>query len=570
MRKILLFFFTVLFVSEFTTFAQVKDVEDEAAIVYDKSESSRHSNQEAVEAWMDRRFGLFVHWGPSATTGNNHSHARKSELNHGGNLPAEEYDKLYKSFNPIKFDAEEWADMAYNAGMRYIVFTTKHHDGFSVFSSDATDYDMDATPYGKDVLKEIADAFHKRDMGFGLYYSPRDWYHPDYNKGSHDKYNEFYIQQMTELASNYGQIDIFWFDGTNPAGESKWKGTLQKVGDMLYEKHPQIMCNDRAGFPGNFETFEQRNGYYNLEEPWETCMTITTAGWIHMNKRTLRPYRELLRHLVYTAGRNGNYLLNLGPTKEGIFDPEHVARLNEIGNWMKVNKESILETRGGPFLDGTWGTSTRKNNNIYLIVTEHPGEILKLPPIDAKIKKAEALAGGKIEFEQDKNGIEFKIPLAQRDSVATAIKLTIDKPAMELKAIRVQKNLAEGAKLTASNVLNGDMEKYGPQNAVDNSFETIWETENDAMEVSMEVDFGEPKLISAASITQYAGWYPESVELQVLVNNKWKKVYSARSKVTQLPIIEFEPLNTEKVKLIITKRRNPFPSSINDFRIFAP
>ena len=324
-----------------------------------------NADEATIDAWRNMRFGMFIHWGPSADRNLPHSHARRSRFKTTGEVDAEVYDRFYKEFNPTKYDPIKWVDLVQKAGMRYLVFTAKHHDGFSMFDTAVTDYDIMSTPYKKDVCAMLADACHQKGLALGWYYSPRDWYHPAFDTDNHNEYNTFYEMQMLELAENYGPLSVLWFDGIGPASAQKWNGTPTRVATMLRHKHPHIMLNPRGGFPGDFKTTEKRVGAFNRDQPWETCATITTAGWIYRDEEmVVRPFRELLEQLIYSIGLDGNYLLNIGPRADGTIDPKHAERLLEIGGWLKENGEAVYGTRGGPYTAAALGSFDLQRQNL--------------------------------------------------------------------------------------------------------------------------------------------------------------------------------------------------------------
>jgi len=317
-----------------------------------------------MQWWRDARFGLFVHWGPVSLKGTEISWSRGGErrgIGGTGTIPVEEYDNLYKTFNPVEFDADEWVAIAQAAGMKYIVFTTKHHDGFSMFDSRATDYRITSpeSPFGRDVVAELARACHKAGMRLGFYYSPVDWYHPDYRTDHHDRYIKYMHEQVKELCSNYGTIDIMWFDGlqihpmSGSGGSNVYDPALAKDWDSpalfrtMRSLQPHVIVNNRCGLEGDFDTPEQHVGFFQTGRPWESCITICQQ-WAWKPDDTMKSLEECIRILASCAGGDGNLLLNVGPMPDGKIEQRQVDRLREIGVWLRANGESIYGTRGGP------------------------------------------------------------------------------------------------------------------------------------------------------------------------------------------------------------------------------
>ncbi|MFO7976346.1 MAG: alpha-L-fucosidase, partial [Candidatus Hydrogenedentota bacterium] len=273
---------------------------------------------EDMKWWREARFGLFIHWGPVSLKGTEIGWSRGGERRGRegtGEIPVEVYDNLYKEFNPTEFDADEWVTIAQQAGMKYLVFTTKHHDGFVNFDSKLTDYKITSpeSPFGRDIVKELADACHKAGLGLGFYYSPPDWHHPDYRTDNHAKYIEYLHGQLRELCTNYGQIDIIWFDGLGGTAED-WNS--EPLFKMIRELQPHVLINNRAGLPGDFDTPEQRVGKFQNDRPWESCITICRQ-WAWKPDDAMKSFEECIRTLVRCAGGDGNLLFNVGPMPSG-------------------------------------------------------------------------------------------------------------------------------------------------------------------------------------------------------------------------------------------------------------
>ncbi|MFH1999701.1 MAG: alpha-L-fucosidase, partial [Planctomycetota bacterium] len=325
-----------------------------------------------LKEWQAMRFGMFIHWGPVSLKGTEIGWSR------GDSVPIEEYDSLYKRFDPTRFDAKEWVSTARQAGMKYMVLTTKHHDGFCLWDTKETEYNIMNTPFGRDVVKELAAACRDQGMAFGAYYSVCDWHHPDYGMGSPggrtekpdpdmDRYQAFLQNQLKELSDRYGPLITFWFDGQ---WEKPW--TCER-GEKLYafcrQLDPRILINNRvgkarsgmggtsvqsAGYPGHYDTPEQRIGAFNNERPWETCMTLCRQ-WSWKPDDEMKSFKECIRTLALTAGGDGNLLFNVGPMPDGRIESRQKDRLKEIGTWLAKYGTSIYGTRGGPFYPGSWG-----------------------------------------------------------------------------------------------------------------------------------------------------------------------------------------------------------------------
>ena len=412
-------------------------------------ETTLQPNPKSLKWWRDAKFGLFVHWGPVSLRGTEIGWSR------GAEVPAGEYDELYHQFNPTNFNAAAWVKAAKDAGMKYLVLTSKHHDGFCLWDSQYTDYSIRHTPFGRDVVKELSAACRKQGISFCTYHSICDWRHPDYPQGSPggksqkpspnmDRYNDYLKNQVGELIQKYGPLGIMWFDGE---WEAPW---TPERGLDLYQHcrrlQPSILVNNRVAkarkgmegssaldtFAGDYDTPEQRIGTFQTERPWESCITICQQ-WAWKPNDNLKSFKECIETLVRTVGGDGNLLLNVGPMPTGEIEPRQVERLQAIGRWLKQNGKSIYGTRGGPFKPSPWGVSTCQGKLIYLHVLKWPDdETLRLPWIEAKIVKASFLNGARVAFRQGLDGIEVNVPQAQQAEPDTIVVLKLADPASSI------------------------------------------------------------------------------------------------------------------------------------------
>ena len=413
----------------------------------------------AIERWKDHRFGMFIHWGPVSIVGTEIGWSRGGERRgrpetKTGNVPVEVYDNLYRMFNPLKFNPDEWVQLAKDAGMKYLVFTTKHHDGFVNFDSKLTDCKITSPkcPYGKDIVRALSDACRSGGIDWGVYYSQPDWHHPDYRNGeAHAKYIEYLHGQVRELLTGYGPTRMWFFDGLGGKAPDWDAPRLLK---MMRELQPDLIINNRAGMPADLDTPEQRIGLFQNHRPWETCATVGRQ-WAFRPDDQLRPIEECLRGLVCCAIGDGNLLFNVGPRPDGLIEPSHAARLREMGDFLKQNGESIYGTRGGPFIapdekkrpagnhgftlaeGGWWGGSTHKGNAIYLHILRWPSDTIELPSIPHRIVRHSLLSGrGNAEVKQTQAGIRVSVPASQRAAVDTIVKLELNGAAGQISAIR--------------------------------------------------------------------------------------------------------------------------------------
>lgn len=401
-----------------------------------------------LDWWRDARFGLFIHWGPISLKGTEISWSRANSnplCPNKGDIPVEVYDNLYKSFNPTLFDADRWAAMAKEAGMRYVVLTAKHCDGFCLWRSAESDHHIGLSPFQRDICGELAEAVRKAGLRIGWYYSPMDWRDPDCRTERNAAYVKRMQGQIRELVTRYGRIDVLWFDwdgGTIPWDQAATYGIVRQA-------QPSIIINNRldCSFGGlsadrdmgpnaDYLTPEQVIGAYNDRQPWETCMTLGTQ-WSWKPDDRIKSVDEVIRILAGCAGGDGNLLLNVGPEPSGRIEPRQVDVLKGVGAWLDRNGASIYGTRGGPFKPGRYGASTRRDNLIYLHVFAWDGPSLKLPGISSKVVGSRLLGGGRVSVRQTENGLDISVPAGDRHPADTVVVLELDGPAARLPAIDV-------------------------------------------------------------------------------------------------------------------------------------
>jgi alpha-L-fucosidase len=411
-----------------------------------------------MQWWRDARFGMFIHWGlysvPAGEWNGNTSHAEWIRTT--AQIPLEEYNKFVGQFNPEKFNADEWVKMAKDAGMKYITITTKHHDGFCLFDSKETDFDIMSTPFKRDIMKEMAAACQKYGVTMCWYHSIMDWHHPDYlprrdwekdrsaDSADYDRYITYLKNQLKELITNYGKIGVLWFDGE---WESTW--THERGLDLYnYVKslQPDIIINNRVdvgrggmgglnkegGYVGDFGTPEQEIPATGIEGvDWESCMTMNDHWGYNKTDKNFKTSEDLVRKLIDIASKGGNFLLNVGPTSEGLFPQESIERLKEIGEWMKVNGDAIYGTQASPFKELPWGRCTRKadgsNTILYLHVFNWPADgKLQISGLGNKIKKISQLSSGNsLGFTQKEGEVSVDLTKAVQDKFATVLLVQI-------------------------------------------------------------------------------------------------------------------------------------------------
>ena len=404
--------------------------------------------------FKEARFGMFIHWGTySVLAGEwkgNKNHAEW--IRETAQIPLEEYTPIKDRFNPTKFDADSWVRMAKDAGMKYITITSKHHEGFALFDSKWSDYDVMGTPFKRDIMKELADAAAKQDMTMCWYHSIMDWHHPDYlprrnweaesrpvGSANMDRYVQFLHNQVTELLTQYGPIGVMWFDGE---WESTWNhGYGQPLYDLCRKLQPNVIVNNRvdvgrggmggmsdAGFAGDYGTPEQEipaTGMPGVD--WETCMTLNSNWGYNKADKNYKSTKQVIHMLCDIVSKGGNYLLNIGPTPEGEFPPESVQRLKEIGGWMKVNGDSIYGTTASPFQSLPWGRCTVKGSTLYLHVFDWPtnGKLV-VPGLGNEVVSARLMAGSKsLKAVRTGGGVSISVPSSAPDNMASVVELKV-------------------------------------------------------------------------------------------------------------------------------------------------
>jgi alpha-L-fucosidase len=420
---------------------------------------------ERLAWWTEARFGMFIHWGIYAQAAR-HEWVKKHER-----ISDADYSKYFDIFNPDLFDPADWARKAKAAGMKYAVITTKHHDGFCMFASDETDYDVMKTPYGKDIIREWVDAFRAEGLGIGFYYSLIDWHHPHYtidrvhpqSAGKQEEYDrlndgrdmaiyrKYMRNQVREILTNYGKIDILWLDYSFPGqfgkGRNDW-GSVELM-KMVRELQPGILINDRADLKDyhggwDFTTPEQFkvDKWPEIDGErvyWETCQTFSGSWGYYRDEHTWKNNKQLLVLLIESVSKGGNLLLNVGPTARGTFDHRADKALKEMGEWMSFNSSSIYGCTQAPdefeAPQNTLLTYNPETNRLYIHLLDYPITNFRLPGYKGKVKYA--------QFLHDGSELNITAPYGHhmQGSVATEkdlnLRLPVHKPNVEIPVIEL-------------------------------------------------------------------------------------------------------------------------------------
>jgi alpha-L-fucosidase len=402
-----------------------------------------YTNEKSLEQFKNMRFGLSIHWGPNVNA------AKEISWSRGKETSKEEYDTLYKQFNPVKFNSSGWVKLIQDFGMRYVLITSKHHDGFSMWHSDYSVYDVEATPFKRDILKELSDECSKKGIVFGTYYSTLDWYHPDYqpygpggpgrlfpkfnDTPNQQRYWVYVKNQVRELITKY-HSQIIQFDGD-------WDSTFtHSIGSDLYlyihALNNKVLVNSRTDkgrfppppynkkepwradiFAGDFEERERitenfaQNGekvYGKSKHPWQAWVTADKSQWSWKPNPSQLSAQDIITDLLKTIGDDGNYLINIGPRPDGTFEPSIVSAMRQVGNWVKAHAGAVYNTRGGIFTEEGKYTSTQKNNTVNLFVFDNPSAQLTLKNSNKKLVSVKNETGEMVAFKQTNQNIVLK------------------------------------------------------------------------------------------------------------------------------------------------------------------
>jgi alpha-L-fucosidase len=539
-----------------------------------ETNSSSKQNDPKMQWWKEAKFGMFIHWGiyavPSGKWGDITNYGEW--IMHQAKIPVAEYAQLAIKFNPVKFNADEWVKIAKDAGQKYIVITTKHHDGFAMYGSKASTYNIvDATPFKRDIIRELADACRKQGMKLGFYYSQaQDWHHrggavsggkewDETHVGDMAKYiDSIAVPQVKEILENYGDVAVLWWD--TPTGMTKEMS--QKLADIV-KKYPNLITNNRlgAGMGGDLETPEQfipATGFPGRN--WEVCMTMNGHWGYNAYDDRWKSTEDLLRKLIDIASKGGNFLLNVGPNQYGIIPEVCQQSLKEIGDWLKINGESIYGTQASAFPFLSWGRATRKGQTIYLQVFDWPKDGKLIVPLGNKIKKAYLLADANtsLKVTAGKGNSSIQLSAYSPDKIAAVIAIQFDGEPI------VQSVPSTGKKVTVSS-----SEEDGKAIAItDGSPGGGWRAAKGQKTASIEVDLEAPIAIQTLALVE--PWHPwsgvtQKHELQYLQGTEWKTIFKGQSDGTGLTK-NFPAVKAQKFRLLLENER--FAPAINELILF--
>jgi len=370
--------------------------------------------------WHEARFGMFIHWGLYSVVGR-HEWVMEDEA-----IPVADYEQLAKRFTPQPNAARAWAKLARQAGQKYMVMTTKHHEGFSLFDSKLTNYCAPKQACGRDLVKEYVDAARAEGLRVGFYYSLMDWHHPDgarcaVNEEARRRFVDYIHGHVRELCTNYGKLDVLWYDVSWPLKPEGWESA--KMNAMVRELQPEIIINNRSGIPEDFATPEQR--IQAADRPWEACMTMNGSWGYQKADDDWKSPKTVVRNLITCARDGGNYLLNIGPKPDGSIPEDSVRILTAVGKWMEKNGAAIYTTEPCQVKRSNYALFTRNGNTLYMHVHFWPGENVSISGLTSEVKSARLLASGKpVKVEQDKFRTKLTgLPATAPDDPVTTIAL---------------------------------------------------------------------------------------------------------------------------------------------------
>src|SRR6266851_4106332 len=517
---------------------------------------TKEQHDARMKWWRQARFGLFIHWGiysvPAGTYDGKQIPNIGEWIMNNGKIPVARYAAYAKQFNPTKFNPDEWVALAQAAGMKYIVITSKHHDRFAMFKSAASPYNVvDATPFKRDVIAELAEACRRHGMKLGLYYSQaQDWHHPGGSAmGGHwdraqdgimDEYiNRIAVPQVREILSRYGPISILWWDTPIDMNEARAARFLP-----LLNLQPGLITNNGMG--GDLTTPEQFIPATGIPgKDFEVCMTMNDTWGYKSYDNNWKSSEELVRKLIDSASKGGNYPLNVGPTSEGLIPQPSVDRLKGIGRWMQVNKDAIYGTTAGPFPYLRWGRAARKGSVLYLYVFDWPKSGVLRVPLKNKVTASYLLADPKkaIPLTVEGERISLKLPTVAPDPIASVIALRIEG---EPAAVPVP---SLGRPGRASSVFGPG---FGSEKAFDGDHETYWRTAAGQHSGWLEVTLAKPS--SIGSVTLIEGWEHQShtrrFRLEYRDGDQWKTIFEG-TRIGRALSRNFDPVTAQVFRVNI-------------------
>lgn len=540
-----------------------------------------------IKWFRDAKVGVFIHWNPSVIIEREISWCRNE-------VGKEKYDALYKRFDPKRFNADEWIRIFHDAGIRYAVFVPKHHDGFAMFRTKTYDYNVLNTPFGRDYTKELSEACRKGGVRFCLYYSVLDWWNKDYSPKAGADLTSYvektFKPQIRELLTQYGPVGCIWFDGN---WDASWnRRHALEVAQLIRQLQPDLMIGNRlepkarrpgpevsnSGEPGvalngdlpfvssfydapdavgDYQAREMMFGHYYAEKAWDSCYNFAptpaapNGAWSWLAGAKPRPLQEIVHWIIQCIGRDGNALLGIGPKPDGTIDAASAARLKELGAWLRANGEAVYETRGGPWLPGEWGVSTRKGDKVYLFIEQWRSESLRLPALAVAAKSARVLGGASVPLESAGSDIVLRVSASQRRPIATIIEVTMasDVMAAAVKEVPGPRILSKDKPVEVSSFWAGRPE-LDKAHITDGNPGSMWATEEKARAGTVTVDLGQAATVTGVRLSDAPYGRIRKFDLEVEVGNAWKRVASGTA-IGGAYRADFDAVSTRRVRLNI-------------------
>lgn len=543
-------------------------------------------SSDKMDWWEDAKFGMFIHWGvyavPAGIYDGKEVKGYGEWIMNRGKIPVAEYKAYARQFNPVKYDPKAWVKLAKEAGMKYLVITSKHHDGFALFDSKVTDWDMvDATPYGKDLLRPLAEACRKEGIKLGFYYSQaQDWSHPggaakrhpvrkgwanpdsvridEYTlknnghwdptqEGSMDEYlDKIAVPQVKEILENYGELDILWWDTPTNMTKERAEKFLPVI-----SRYPNLITNNRlgGGYEGDTKTPEQyvpATGFPGHH--WETCMTMNDTWGYKSADDNWKSTKALLQTLVDIVSKGGNFLLNVGPTAEGLIPESSIERLEEIGVWMKTNGEAVYGTTASPFPYLSWGRCTQNGDTLYLHVFNWPRDRKLNVPLLNKVDKAYLMADTQTLLKVDRSSGKNIIHLKDKapDPAVSVIVLELKEKPEILPLPSKDKQVRASS----------DKDDHRIKNLFDGDPITEWQPADNDQERWVEIDLEQPVAIGTCSVVAPRHHTGQKIEIQYKEGNDWMTAVEFATKGSG-HIEQMKPVSARYFRLKILESKEP-------------
>ncbi len=534
---------------------------------FDPYTETKEEYDKRVQWFRDAKFGVMLCWNPSSLIGQEIGWSRAK-------YGPEKYDQLYKQFTGEKFNADEWVKLFEESGIRYSNYIPKHHDGFVMWDTETQDYNVMNTPFGRDWVKELAEAHKGTKVRFGLYYSITDWWNPAYsNKAGADltEYIKIMKKHLDELLTNYGPIGTVWWDGhwdpswTHEMGRDMYAHVRRLQPETLHGNRIDQMRRRRADGPyctwtgsfydapdavGDYQAREVDMGKFYMGKAWDSCYILNQQGWAWMPPANPRPLPELLGWLIECIGRDGNMLLGVGPRPDGTVHPLLAKRMLEMGDWLKLNGEAVYGTRGGPYLPNQQVVSTRKGKKVFVFVKSWYGNSVVLPALPGTIQSARVISGGNVTVDTKSDTWEIKVPKEFHRPVATIVELTLNKDAMKMDTLEIPEPVAlsTGKPITVSGEWTG--RELSKAHANDGNFGTIWGAPDGSRNGWLEIDLGQDEEVSGVVLDDSHFNRTRKFEVKAKVAGQWKTIASGTT-IGVRKYIEFDKVKARIFRLEI-------------------